>query len=452
VIFDSAGAEGQAFSTAYMKEAGRPPGWIAAGAYGAARLLVEALRRAQIENRPETREADRERVRAELAKIDSPDRAVAGLAGPLYFDSRRDMPRPVRIGYFRLGRFITAPEQLVLVQQPELIDLREEIKNGHVVSAGDRHYWRQRVVYTGLDINRVNRVDVREGTFNVDFYLWMRFGGDGDAPTRVEFPALLEREAFDAKRPLETGLEDGLQYRLYRIIGDFKANYDLHDYPFDVQQLVLRFQNTAQRRELIAYVLDSFGLRLADDKSATADDSNAYAGLPLWHFHQLRYFVDTFSSSSTLGKASLFGTKVKTDFAGMNVTIVLRRDFGIFVLKLLLPLLLLVLVVYATLFFPETLFRERISIPVTSILTSAVLLIAINGQLGDVGYTVAIEIIFYVFFGLCLMTMLAGFMHERLRILGRPQLAAVLDRSAQVLYPAAVIALLVLFYVQYGAN
>jgi hypothetical protein len=362
------------------------------------------------------------------------------------------MPRPVRIGYFRLGRFVTAPEQLVLVEQPELLDLEEEIRKGHVVSVGNRHYWRQRVVYAGLDINRVNRVDVRESTFNVDFYLWMRFGGDEDAPTRVEFPALLDRDAFDPKRALQTGLEEGLQYRLYRIVGDFKSNYDLHDYPFDVQQLVLRFQNTEQRRELIAYVLDIFGLRLTDEKNAKAQGDNPYSGLPLWRFHQLRYFVDTFASNSTLGKASLFATNATTEFAGVNATIVLRRDFGIFVFKTLLPLLLLVLVVYATLFFPETLFRERISIPVTGILTSAVLLVAVNNQMGDVGYTVAIEIVFYVFFGLCLMTMLAGFMHERLRTRGRPRVAAVLDRSAQVLYPGAVVTLVILFYLRYGAD
>ena len=45
-------------------------------------------------------------------------------------------------------------------------------------------------------------------------------------------------------------------------------------------------------------------------------------------------------------------------------------------------------------FFPETLFRQRITLPVTAILTSAVLLVSVISQLGDIGYTVAIEIVF----------------------------------------------------------
>ena len=104
-----------------------------------------------------------------------------------------------------------------------------------------------------------------------------------------------------------------------------------------------------------------------------------------------------------------------------------------------------------TLFFPETLFRERITIPVTAILTSAVLLVAVNSQLGDVGYTVAIEIVFYVFFGLCLMTMVAGFAHEKLRQRGQGRLAAILDRAAQVVYVATVMGVVAFFFWDYVA-
>jgi len=223
--------------------------------------MVEALRRAQVQNRPETKGADRERVRAALAKINSPQTAVAGLTGPLYFDANRDMPNAVRVGFFRSGRFVTAPLQLVPVDHPEAISLAEEEARGRVVSFGARHYWLQRAVYTGIDINRVNRIDVKQGTFNLDFYLWLRFAGADDAPTRVEFPALLDKGAFNPMRPTQTGQEDGLNYRLYRVSGDFKASFDLHDYPFDIQKLLLHFQNTEQRRELITYVIDRFGLR-----------------------------------------------------------------------------------------------------------------------------------------------------------------------------------------------
>src|SRR4029078_12128698 len=51
------------------------------------------------------------------------------------------------------------------------IDLAAEREKGHVVTFRDRHYWIQRVVYTGIDINRVSRVDMKQNSFSVDFYL-----------------------------------------------------------------------------------------------------------------------------------------------------------------------------------------------------------------------------------------------------------------------------------------
>src|SRR4029077_19174786 len=119
-------------------------------------------------------------------------------------------------------------------------------------------------------------------------------------------PDLLDREIFDPTRPREAGVEDGLHHRLYRISGNFKANYDLHDYPFDVQRLVLRLQNVQQRRELVTYVIDIFGLRLAGQNASVANAENAYTGVQLWRFQNLRYFVDSLSSASTFGKPSLF--------------------------------------------------------------------------------------------------------------------------------------------------
>jgi branched-chain amino acid transport system substrate-binding protein len=450
VIFDGLGAAAQAFAAEYARVSGSAPGWVGARAYDTARLMIEALRRAGIRNRPETKEADRERIRAELARMDNPRTAITGLTGRLYFDANRNMPRPFRVGFFRRGRFITAPLQLVPVESLDVGDVKEDREKGHIVSSGDRHYWLQHVAYTGIDINRVNRIDVKQGTFNIDFYLWMRFAGEDDTPARVEFPALLDRAAFDPARPLRTRPEKDLSYRLYRIAGDFKASYDLHDYPFDAQQLLLRFQNIEQQRERITYVVDTIGLRMTGETDTVADDENPYAGLQLWRFVRVRYFVDALATGSTLGQPSLSDSVVKTEFAAFNTAIILRRDFAIFIVKSLVPLVLLVLVVFATLFFPETLFRERINIPVTAILTSAVLLLTVNNQLGDVGYTVAIEKIFYVFFGLCLMTMLSGYGHEQLRQRGTGRLATILDHAAKVLYVGIVCAVIVFFYRRYG--
>jgi branched-chain amino acid transport system substrate-binding protein len=109
-------------------------------------------------------------------------------------------------------------------------------------------------------------------------------------------------------------------------------------------------------------------------------------------------------------------------------------------------------VVFATLFFPHSLSKERTTIPVTGILTSAVLMIAINSQLPPIGYTVSVEFVFYVFFGLCLMAMIAGFVQERLRLAGKARSAAWTDTTVRVLYVLVVMATLGEFIWRYGRS
>src|SRR5262249_23096244 len=154
--------------------------------------------------------ADRERVRLALDDISTPQDAVAGIEGPLFFDAHHNMPRAIRMGYFHVGRFVTAPLQLVPVEEAEFVDLNKEIQAGHIVMLRGMPYWLQRVVYTGIDINRLGRIDQRQGTFAVDFYMWMRYAGNDDAPVHVEFPRLLQASTFDPARPLQNGQQDGL--------------------------------------------------------------------------------------------------------------------------------------------------------------------------------------------------------------------------------------------------
>jgi ABC-type branched-subunit amino acid transport system substrate-binding protein len=443
VVFDTIGVLGQQFGETFTATTGRRPSWYSAGANDAMRLLVEALRRAHPANTPESKAQDREKVRAALASIDSPEHSVPGLDGPLYFDAGRDMPRSLRFGYYDRGRLVSAPLQLVEVRHPEFIDLMKELRSGNVINIGQNFYWVQRVVYTGIDVAHLNHIDMKGGSFNADLYVWLRYGGDNTEPTHIEFPDLVEpadpAQAFDPAKPVEQGEQDGLNYRLYRVIGDFKTEFDLHDFPFDTQSLVVRFQNHEQPREQVAYVIDTFGLHLHRPDQGPLARRSAFADLQLWHVTDLHYFLDAFSISSTLGKPAVFDDDNRNEYGGFDLAIEVHRDVFAFMVKTLVPLFLLVLVVFATLFFPASLTKERTTIPVTGILTSAVLLISISNQLPSLGYSIALEYIFYVFFGLCLMAMCGGFLSEILRNKKYHGHAIAIDQIARIAYTSVVI-------------
>jgi branched-chain amino acid transport system substrate-binding protein len=129
---------------------------------------------------------------------------------------------------------------------------------------------------------------------------------------------------------------------------------------------------------------------------------------------------------------------LRNEYGGFDLAIVVHRDVFAFMVKTLVPLFLLMLVVFATLFFPVGLTKERTTMPVTGILTSAVQLIAISNQLPSLGYTIALEYMFYVFFALGLMAMCSGFLSEILRNKHCHGHAIAVDLIARIAYTSVV--------------
>jgi branched-chain amino acid transport system substrate-binding protein len=99
--------------------------------------------------------------------------------------------------------------------------------------------------------------------------------------------------------------------------------------------------------------------------------------------------------------------------------------------KTLLPLGLMALIMYASLYFPVGLVKEKITVAITGALSGAVLLASINSQLGNIGYVIALEYGFYVYFTLCLLCIVAVLAAERLRVAGSQPVAFAVERWAR---------------------
>jgi len=457
LIFDSAGVDAQDFASLYKKTYGNFPSYVGAAYYDVAHVAVQALRQAEIKNTPASVKGDRKKVRDQLEKINSRDVAVKGLNGPIYFDATHDNTPPVRFGQYVDQRLISAPVQLSPITDLSLVNLNEEVKAGNVLHLvyrlKNQYFWRQQVVYTGIDINKVSRVDQSKSSFTADFYLWMRYVGEVD-PTSIQFPNGVANSVnqnlplFDPKQFLRSEVIDGLNYLLYQIQGEFKGSFDYRDYPFDQQKLKIYFQNTQVPNDRLIYVVDTFGLKLPGVNKDQQQSS--YKNLQLWQFQDLQYARETFSSTSTRGNPLLFNTNLRIDYPGLSAIITLQRRFSVFLVKTLLPLGLLVLVLYSTLFFSENLAKERLTVAIAALLSSAVLLTAINTQLSDTGYTVAIEYGFYVFFSLCLFCILIGLIIERLRQAGRKKAVRYLDYAARTFYVLVVLSTIAFYTVSFG--
>ena len=142
---------------------------------------------------------------------------------------------------------------------------------------------------------------------------------------------------------------------------------------------------------------------------------------------------------SALGDPRRTGVESYRELSGFLVTVEVARRAVATLVKSLLPLLLMTLIMYASLYFPSALLKEKVSVAITGALSGAVLLSAINSQLGGIGYTIAVEYVFYVFFALSLLCIISVLSAERLRVASRSEAAVRTVHWTRMVFALAVV-------------
>ena len=161
---------------------------------------------------------------------------------------------------------------------------------------------------------------------------------------------------------------------------------------------------------------------------------DAFRNLTQWTLLRAAQGRDNQVTTSALGDPRLVGVERVRELSGYGVSIEMRRKIVATMAKTLLPLGLMALIMFASLYFPTALVKEKVTVAITAALSGAVLLTSINSQLGNVGYVMAVEYVFYIFFALCLVCIVAVLGEERLRAARRPALAIAVDQAGRALF------------------
>ena len=439
MLLDSANAEVVLFAERFKARFGHEPGWAAIAGYDAALVAIAAVRAAAAETKAAGRPARRAAALKYLLALNDHRRAPAGLLGPIVFDSARGRRIPVRMGRYNRGRLESAPLQIVPVLSPRESDLKSgvvfEISPGRPVRL-------QQVIYSGIFLNEIMWMEQASSSFAADFYIWLRFakntGPDAPDPTDIKFPNLSQGR-FDREHPVEhREMPDGTSYYLWRVQGTFRNNFDLHRYPFDRQTLTIRFVNSRAAAERIVYALDQAAAQGPSDpdsgKVPFGFAKEAFDKLTQWKFVSAHQERENFVAKSSLGDPHRVGRENQRELSGYASSIDLQRRAFSTLIKNLLPLFIMTAILYASLHFPSVLMTVKIGVAMTAILTGMVLLNSVNLQLGAIGYTVAVEYAFYVFFALGLLHVVAVLIAERQRELGRPASARRTDIVARIAF------------------
>lgn len=484
MVIDAANADVLEFAHKYKNRFGEEPSSDAVRGYDAARLAITAIQKTAKDFKQENENLNERRraILQYLLSLDSPSHSVLGLTYPIWFTENRGRQQPIKIGVYNNKILESAPIQLVREYHPD----PSELASGTVLDFGYNQFFRlQQVVSAGIHLNEIRSIDPVQSKFSADFFVWLRYQKNHKYfqgnPLDIEFPDLLRGE-FDINRPAESvDLSDGTTFRLWRVQGEIKNDFNFQLYPFDKQTLSIRFVNAHAASQQIIYTRDrevsdrefkfkSFpsGVRGVNSKnnyvspeknneflSANEDSTlKALKNLTQWAAKSIESRQDTLITNSALGNPLRYGVNNRREVSGFLTNVVVSRNVLSNLIKSLLPLFLLTTITFSSLFFPPGLVKEKITVAISSLLSAIILLSSINSQLGNVGYVLLVEYAFYSFFLLCLISIISVLFAERLRYRKREGRALLIETCTKIIYLTIVIGVIIvgLSYSHFSPN
>ena len=235
-------------------------------------------------------------------------------------------------------------------------------------------------VATGMYLMNVYDLNVSEYSFYADFYLWFKWQGERD-PMNIEFVNAVEKWGFTSTPFHEESLEkpDGSFYNGMRAEGRFYHSFDLRRFPLDQHDLDIRIEN-------VDYPLDELAFEAAPAKTLYRPDFV----IPGWRILGAR--IDTHSNlyDTDFGEPENSGDS----FSNFSFNLRIARPLSYFLLKLMLPLLVVIVAGLGALAIHPAYMDARISLPIGSLLSCVFLQQSYSSALPDVGYMVLMDKIY----------------------------------------------------------
>jgi hypothetical protein len=255
-------------------------------------------------------------------------------------------------------------------------------------------------VYTGVHLMNLYSLNMDEHSFYADFYMWFRWKGRLD-PTKIEFVNLIEKwssdnAGFDGdSTPVK--LKDGSFYKIMRFEGRFFHAFMLNRFPLDQHTLDIQIENPEYPADSIIYVPDTGVVSIRKTLNMVGWEVS-HCGIKTG----IQDYGTNFGNPQENAHA----------FSNLAFIVTLKRPLSYFVLKMLLPLLVVMLVSIGALLLHPSYIDTRSSLPIGGLLTAVFLQQTYNDALPDTGYMVLMDKLYllcYILISLVLLQIiLAG--------------------------------------------
>lgn len=241
-------------------------------------------------------------------------------------------------------------------------------------------------VYIGVYLSDISNFDLDTGRFNADMYVWARWAGTAEIPNFHFINA-----EIDSQKQI-TQENDGDWHSVrWRIQGTFRGTFPLQNFPFDQQTLHVQIGMAEHQGQLIA-----------DLASSGMNDAFSVTGWLYDPFFAADATVETFASD--FGSITQAGQPLKLAVQSFKVT--LKRPMFAYIIKFILPLIIVVGIAIVSFFLPVGELEARAGLIVTALLSAIAMNFALADSIPDAPYLVLADkffIVSYIFILLALV-------------------------------------------------
>ncbi len=399
-LIDAANQETYIFHQKFVEKYEKEPSVISALYYDAAMVLLNAMKQAlPQDNLVSNYVKIKSQMKKHLWSLSKPDNAINGITGYFYFDDNGNAVRSIPMAVYKRGKPTAAMYQYQLLQDlQETGDVLTDYLTKKLVIINDKFMTLARVVHVGLDFISVSELNLKNLTFNADFYLWFRFKGEFD-DQNIIFSNILNAGNNPLKSPIlewHSPSEPDVTTKTYRINERFKVEFNFADYPLDLQDLPIRFRHSLLTSNNLIYAVDIAGMNAGKihSKKDLKEYENNFFELGGWYLRKLTFFQGTQTSNSTLGVTDLIGNQRRIEYSTFNASINIARQVISLILKSFLPAIFLVILGYAAFYINA--YDKKLALGTNLILATSLFHLRFSSDLPKVDQIILIEYFFYL--------------------------------------------------------
>lgn len=235
-------------------------------------------------------------------------------------------------------------------------------------------------------------LDQASNTFYADAYVWLRWTGDIDPSSTIEFTNMVEEwgKLLEPLMEKPKELPDGSQYQQFRLEGRFVQPFSLADYPLDRHSLSIRVEDTSNGAKQLAFVIDQ--------ESSGVDQK---LEIPGWKLQGWRGETLEHAYGSNFGEVDQPSNYSVADFE-----MVIERPLSFFLWKQMLPLAIVVMAALVGLLINPRSLDARLALPMGALLSAIFLQKGYSDTLPDLGYLVFMDKIYLLAYPLILIVLI----------------------------------------------